>query len=215
MNATRLSLGLSALLVTLNGSLHAAEIMQHHWHLAKVAVTLNQPSTSHYLSSTRLFWISFLQSRSQHGAIMNQADRPVVRVPALVRSPYDPGTMQNMRPLYESAHPRIAFIANFAVDVPYRSVLSIGLDTGHQSTKLQVDPSLYLGWASTLKNWGNASLSFSLGAWLGGDTTERSCLDNYSRAFQCHTMLPWTDKVDLQASQEIELSGAIRFERRF
>lgn len=189
--------------------------MQHHWHLAKVAVTLNEPTTPHHLSSARLFWISFLQSRTQHGAIMNQADRPVVRVPALVRSPYDPGTMQNMRPLYESTHPRIAFIANFALNLPYRSVLSIGLDTGHQSTKLQVDPSLYLGWASTLRNWSNASLSFSLGAWLGGYTTESACFDSYSRAFQCHTMLPWTDKVALQESHEIELSGAIRFERRF
>ena len=215
MKVMGLGVGLSALLMMGNVSLHASDIMQHHWHLTKVAVAVQHPMTSQQLRSKSPFWISFLESRNQRGVILDQADKPVIRIPAIVRSPYDASYTQDMRSLYESTHPRIAIIANFAVNLPHRGVMSIGLDTGHQSTKLKIDPSLYLGWASTLKSWSNANLSFSVGAWIGGGTTERACFDDYSRAFQCHTLLPWTDRVGLQGSQEMELSGAIRFQRHF
>ena len=97
MKVMGLGVGLSALLMMGNVSLHASDIMQHHWHLTKVAVALQQPITSQQLRSKSSFWISFLESRNQRGVILDQADKPVIRIPAIIRSPYDASYTQDMR----------------------------------------------------------------------------------------------------------------------
>lgn len=215
MNSRQYGLSLSIALLTWNSSLSSSEMLKHHWHLNQIAVTLQNPAKGQHFKSREVVWVSFLQARSQQGLVFDQADRPVVRVPTHVRSPYDNDVSYEVRSFYKKSRPRVAMIVNIKTDLPGQSIASLGIDTGHRSDKLIINPSIYFGWASTLKNWGNSSLSLSIGAWVGGKTTERPCLDDYSRAFQCHTLLSWADREDLGEGNNADFSGAIRFQKSF
>ena len=78
---------------------------------------------------------------------------------------------------------------NVTLTVPW------SFDAGYDSALFQTDPALQLGVRADL-SFQNKSVTFGVDNLLsiGGNVTERPCLDQLFRDFHCGTGLPWTDK---------------------
>ena len=161
------------------------------------------------------FWVSYLQSRSSTRWIQDHSDALILQIPRLARSPYAPEIGYDVASFYKPERPRLAFIGNVPIEVPFKGVLSFGLDTGHASHKLDIQPSLFLG-ISGLKALGSDThLVVSFGSWIGGDTQEEYCRDETERRFQCATLLPWSERLSLGETTRVSYSGLVELRQRF
>lgn len=166
---------------------------------------------------TRLpsFWVSYMQSRSSTRWIQDHSDGLVLQIPRLAQSPYAPEVRYDVASFYKPERPRVAFIGNIPITEPFKGIFSFGLDTGHASHKLDIQPSLFLGFSGLKVVDSNTYLVVSLGSWIGGDTTERYCQDDTDRRFQCATLLPWSERIKVGETRDISYSGLIELRRRF
>lgn len=162
-----------------------------------------------------LFWISGPISRSRSKLILDHGDNPIVTLPTITRSPYDSSTSYDTTSFYRPQSQRLAFIASFSSKELLPGIWSLGIDTGHKALKLSIQPSLYFGWAWAGIFKKNATIGLSVGAWAGGNSEEIPCLDNYDREFQCFSLLPWVDRVQIRTRSRIEFSGALQINTRY
>lgn len=166
---------------------------------------------------TRLpgFWVSYMHSRSSARWIQDHSDTLVMQIPRLAQSPYAPEVRYDVASFYKPERPRVAFIGNIPIRHPFKGIFSFGLDTGHASHKLDIQPSLFLGFSGLKVVDSNTFLVVSLGSWMGGDTTEHYCEDDTDRHFQCATLLPWSERAKIGQTSRLSYSGLIELRRRF
>ena len=193
------------------------------------ALSLNTSLNHHRLTSQALyqwqalsrqtrppsFWVSYMQSRSSPRWIQDHSDTLVLQIPRLAQSPYAPEVRYDVASFYKLERPRVAFIGNIPIRHPFRGIFSFGLDTGHASHKLDIQPSLFLGLSGLKVVDSSTYLVVSLGSWMGGDTTEHYCQDDTYRRFQCATLLPWSERLTIGQANRLSYSGLIELRRRF
>lgn len=94
----------------------------------------------------------------------------------------------------------IFFENNFSVKLNWL------LDNGYNSALYNVKPSL-LGSVGLIKS--NPGLKFEIFVnnlfFLGGEVSERACVDALEREFHCGSGLPWSDYVPYEISPDIEV----------
>lgn len=176
---------------------------------------LHQSQVTERPSPKPLFWISYIHNRSSGGVIQDDSGGYILKIPRTSRSPYAPEISYDNYDFYSARQPRVAFIGNIPLTVPFNAVLSFGVDTGHESDKLDVSPSLFLGLSTVKLVLPRTYLGISFGSWVGGALTERSCQDDTSREFQCSTLLPWAERKEIESTGNIRYSGLVEIRREF
>lgn len=198
--------------LTSASTLSFASSLQHH-SIANHA--LYQRESSQKDTTLPTFWVSFMQRRSSARWVQNHSDELILRVPTTAYSPYAPEIGYTVTSFYKAQYPRLAFIGNTPVSKPLKGIFSFGLDTGHNSKKLTVKPSIFLGFSAIKPVDTKTHLVVSFGSWAGGRTSERYCVDATQRRFQCATLLPWTERIDFDAGHHWSFSGLVELRRNF
>lgn len=106
------------------------------------------------------------------------------------------GTDFNASEYYQSRKKEfhLSGIAAFFLNEDWSIKLDWTIDSGYYSDLYQVDPS-FLSKISLIKSSADTKVEFSISNAfrLGGNVTEKACVDTLKRDFHCGTGLPWSD----------------------
>ena len=93
-------------------------------------------------------------------------------------------------------------------------LFSVGVDTGYNSEKLDISPSIFLGYTQAVRLSAVQDIAMSLGARVGGGVKESPCLDKFDRAYSCRTLTAWSDSTRVSSTdlaQYINIAYRHRF----
>lgn len=204
MNLKRIS-ALSCLLVLATNPVIAQSMLEHRTLLS----TTSESSLAQRLPVP--WFISFL-SPYERGQNIRSADGSILlNISDSVSSIYDPTTSYDVGRFFKPQGSRLSFIVNWGPITG--TVWSVGIDTGYRSQKLKLNPSIFFGTTSSWQTGKNQTISFGLGAWLGGKVNETPCLDDYDREYSCSTLTAWADKNPVNQSSYKYLD--LRFKQLF
>lgn len=139
------------------------------------------------------FWISSFNSEKTPKYFTSASGAPILTPPASVVSAYDPtSTRFSTSKFYalQNDHRRlIGHVNGFSKG----EIFSIGYDTGINTQKLNINDSIYAGYAKTLLLTKSSLITISFGGWVGGKINESSCVDDYGRQYSCQSLTAWSD----------------------
>lgn len=111
----------------------------------------------------------------------------------IVYSDYDETVAYDVSDLYRPARQRYNFRINWGVPV-IDGYLSVGLDTGTKTSKLEIPTSRFIGFTKGIKIGTRSVVVFGAGQWFHAGIIERPCLDSYDREYWCPNLTAWKDK---------------------
>jgi len=119
------------------------------------------------------------------------------------------GTHFNASQYYESQKTEfhLSGLAAIFINVEWSIKLDWTFDNGFYSDLYQVDPS-FLSKITLIRSHEKNTFEFSINnaLWLGGNITEKACIDTLNRNFHCGTGLPWSDYQPYELSNDLELA---------
>jgi hypothetical protein len=109
---------------------------------------------------------------------------------------YD-GEIRSISEFYEPERPTIKVGGDIYLGAATR--ISLDLDGGYQSRKLDIDPTLAIGVDHTIGLSSSRDHDLSLqvhgSVSIGGKQNHTSCVDSYDREYYCGNLTAWTDFV--------------------
>ena len=118
---------------------------------------------------------------------------PLMSKPNTVCSGYDNTVCQDVSDKYTPKN--IPLLLYGLYKISGDAIFTFGLNTGFDSPKLSVTPSISLGGAKRWYASGNKTSHIILEGnyWMGAVITHRPCLDSYDREYYCPTLMAWSD----------------------
>lgn len=114
-------------------------------------------------------------------------------VPTTVCSGYDASVCHPVGKFYQSS--RIPIFASALVFLNRDEIVQLGFNSGFNSAKLTVTPSIMLG--AGQRFYVNKSRTSQIVLhgyrWFGGRVTHRPCLDSFDREYFCGNLTAWSD----------------------
>jgi len=113
--------------------------------------------------------------------------------PSEICSAYDKAICHSLGSFYNSKVPSIITTGGYKLDRD--TVLGIGINTGYNSEKLEISPSLMVGAAKRFYTSADHSshLIVEGNYWLGGTVKHSPCLDAFNRQYFCGNLTAWKD----------------------
>lgn len=132
-------------------------------------------------------------SAFHNDAVISANDVTLMERPDTVCSSYDSGLCYNVKKFYSPHIPQVSITGLFALDGS--TMLQWGINTGFDSEKLTVSPSIMLGLAKRFyfSDARDSHIIFEASDWFGGSVKHRSCTDDFNRQFFCGTVSAWSD----------------------
>jgi hypothetical protein len=117
----------------------------------------------------------------------------ILSKPRRVCSGYDNTVCQDLSAKYAQTNVPVLFYGFYKISGD--AIFTFGLNTGFDSPKLSVTPSISLGGAKRwyLSSAKTSHIIFEGNYWLGGAIMHRPCLDSYDREYYCPTLTAWRD----------------------
>ena len=113
--------------------------------------------------------------------------------PGKVCSTYDNTICQDVSDKYTASNVPLLFQGLYQISQD--SVITMGLNTGYESSKISVSSSASLGGAHRWYLSANhtSHLIIEGNYWFGAVVTHRPCLDSYDREYFCPTLSAWSE----------------------
>jgi hypothetical protein len=120
-------------------------------------------------------------------------DKPIALRQVNACSAYDGTVCQNINGFYKPDTPELILTGMFKIDGD--NILSFGINTGYNSSKLSVSPSFLIGGATRFYTSDKKDSHIILEAnyWLGSNVTHRPCYDSFDREYYCGNLTAWSD----------------------
>lgn len=118
----------------------------------------------------------------------------------------------NVSHFYKSNRPRFNVMLHYLGWLK-GTVFSLGLDSGHNSQKLDLTPAIFIGYTQAVKMSPTSHIAFGAGSWFGGKVKESSCVDDYNRQYWCYNLTAWDDRPN--QSSGLEQYVNVTFTNRF
>jgi len=118
-------------------------------------------------------------------------DISVLTVPVNLCSVYDRSICYNLSNFYKSINPQ-AIISGYYFFNKNDAII-IGLNTGFNSPKLVIQPSIELGYSTLVSLEKNVNFVFEGSKWLGGHIEHKPCADTFDREYYCGNLSAWSD----------------------
>jgi len=139
------------------------------------------------------FWISSFSSEKKPQYFTSASGSSIMANPVSVTSAYDSSsTRYGVSSFYalQNDHQRlIGHINGFTKG----ELFSVGYDSGINTQKLNVNNSIYVGYAKTISFTKSSLTTVSIGGWFGGKISESPCIDSYARQYSCQSLTAWSD----------------------
>ena len=136
------------------------------------------------------FWISHIYTAND--GIRHRGGQLITNIPDTVSAFYDPTIKHDIKHFYQAQNHKLSVITGLSPSTRW-GIFTIGYDNGHKSQKLTIDKAYLLGYTNQFALSRNLSLLVSGYSWIGGDITERPCLDSFDREFACLTLQPMSE----------------------
>jgi hypothetical protein len=114
---------------------------------------------------------------------------------------YDPSIRHNIKHFYEPQNRKLSIVTGFSPSNKW-GIFTLGYDNGHESKKLTIEKAYLLGYTNQFSLQKNISLLVSGYTWLGGELTERPCIDSFDREFGCLTLQPISEYQGISARKD-------------
>jgi hypothetical protein len=113
--------------------------------------------------------------------------------PGKVCSTYDSTVCQDVSDKYTPSNIPLLFQGLYQISED--SIITMGFNTGFESSKISVNPSASLGGAHRWYLAANhtSHLIIEGNYWFGAVVTHRPCLDSYDREYFCPTLSAWSE----------------------
>jgi hypothetical protein len=138
-------------------------------------------------------WLSTLEQKGGSDTLSSAAGHSLLFIPRIVQSGYDSSVVYDVSGFYSGTRKtRVNFLFNFSTET-FGEIFSFGFDSGTSAAKVALSKALFVGYTRTISPSKNAFFTFSSGSWLGGDLSERPCIDTYDREYHCASLTAWSD----------------------
>jgi cytochrome c biogenesis protein ResB len=137
-------------------------------------------------------FISKLSFETNPSAFTNSNGQGVMLNPTMLVSAYDSSITYASGDMYKQRLPRLVGIVN-TPGFARGQYISIGFDSGMQSQKLVINPSILLGISQSFQVAKKSLVHVGVGAWIGGNVGESPCVDSYAREYYCGNLTSWND----------------------
>ncbi len=120
------------------------------------------------------------------------------------------GIKYDVSNFYIDKKPRINMIMHYAGRTP-GEILSLGIDNGFSAKKIKIKPALFVGYTRAFQLQKNIHIALNANSWLGGNTSEESCRDDYNREYYCPTLTAWSDYKQINNSTNFEQNIVFKY----
>lgn len=120
-------------------------------------------------------------------------DDQLMAVPATVCSGYDASICHAVGKFYQAN--QLPIFASALVFLSRDEIVQLGFNSGYDSAKLSVTPSVMLGAGRRfyLNESRKSQLVVHGYRWFGAQVTHRPCLDSFNREYFCGNLTAWSD----------------------
>jgi hypothetical protein len=108
-------------------------------------------------------------------------------------SAYDTEICHSLGDFYTEQRKQVLFTGVYKYD--HFSAFLFGFNTGYDSNKLKITPSLMLGHSNkfVLDRFRMQTLTITASFWLNGVVQHKPCLDDFDREYYCRDLTAWSD----------------------
>jgi len=145
-----------------------------------------------FFSITTFSLGAFTNSSTHNQSMISVNDLPIMEQPKSVYSEAISASF-DVRRFYEPRYPQTSVSGILALDGS--TILQWGFNTGYDSWKLTVSPSIMIGLAKRfyLSDTRDSHIILEASNWIGGSVKHRPCYSNYDRQYFCGDAIAWTD----------------------
>lgn len=126
-----------------------------------------------------------------HSGIATSKDLNAVTVPQNSCSIYDDDICHNVSQFYSTKIPQVMLSGLFFVNS--NDAYIIGVNTGYDSQKLVIKPSIAIGYSTLFEIEKNKKIVIEGAKWFGGNIKHEPCKDTYDREYYCGNLMAWSD----------------------
>lgn len=152
-----------------------------------------------------IVYLSRLSIDKNPAVISNASGLSLISPISVVYSGYDSSVSYDVSNFYHMNKPRVQSALTIPTSSPGQ-YLSIGLDSGVSTQKLNVSSGLFLAYTNTINLNKDTFFNYSFGGWLGGKISESPCYDSFDRAYSCKSLTAWSDYSPIYPAQYRYLS---------
>jgi len=109
-----------------------------------------------------------------------------------VVSSYNSSIIYDVSGFYRPSHPRVKILLSKFWE-NNRFWFLIGFDTGFSSPKINIQPSIYLGFNYKHPYTNRSFFDFGLISNIGGKVNDHPCKDDFDRDYYCGSLTAWSD----------------------
>ncbi len=118
-------------------------------------------------------------------------DISVLGVPISSCSTFDSSVCYNTSNFYKPKTPQTIVSGYYFFNK--NDALILGLNTGYNSPKLIIQPSIALGYSSRIELDRSKQVVIEGTKWLGGSIEHKPCVDSFDREYYCGNLSAWSD----------------------
>lgn len=118
-------------------------------------------------------------------------DISVLGVPISSCSTFDSSVCYNTSNFYKPKTPQTIVSGYYFFNK--NDALILGLNTGYNSPKLIIQPSIALGYSSRIELDRSKQVVIEGTKWLGGSIKHKPCIDSFDREYYCGNLSAWSD----------------------
>lgn len=146
-----------------------------------------------FIGFTGLSFGAINNSAFKNDAMITVNDLSLMQRPNNVCSSYDSDICFDVSRFYKADRPQLGLVGLFALNGS--TMLQWGFNTGYDSPKMTVSPSLLVGLAKRFYLSDNRDSHFIIEAsqWIGASVKHRPCLDDFNRQYYCGSISAWSD----------------------
>ena len=118
-------------------------------------------------------------------------DISVLNVPRNSCSTYDESICYNTSALYKPTNQQVIVSGYYFFNK--NDAILLGLNTGYNSQKLIIQPSIALGYSSQFELDKSKKFVIEGNKWFGGNIQHKPCVDSFDREYYCGNLSAWSD----------------------